>query len=62
MNRFCLIGELIYYKDEKNSKEAVDDQGWVHTGDVAEIDSHGRIKIIDRVKVVLFLIPPLGTH
>jgi acyl-CoA synthetase (AMP-forming)/AMP-acid ligase II len=37
--------------DEKNTKEAVDDEGWIHTGDVAEFDSHGRIKIIDRVKV-----------
>ena len=25
--------------------------GWIHTGDIAEIDSCGRIKIVDRVKV-----------
>lgn len=37
--------------DEKNTAEAVDSEGWVHTGDIAEIDACGRIKIIDRVKV-----------
>ncbi|KDR81465.1 hypothetical protein GALMADRAFT_239413 [Galerina marginata CBS 339.88] len=44
-----------YYKDEKNTKETVDDEGWIHTGDVAEIDSYGRVKIIDRVKNIMKL-------
>ncbi|KAF9532324.1 hypothetical protein CPB83DRAFT_847650 [Crepidotus variabilis] len=44
-----------YYKDEKNTKEAVDSEGWVHTGDVAEIDSVGRVKIVDRVKNIMKL-------
>ena len=38
-------------EDEKNTKETVDAEGWIHTGDVAEIDSCGRVKIVDRVKV-----------
>ncbi|PPQ64003.1 hypothetical protein CVT24_009377 [Panaeolus cyanescens] len=44
-----------YYKDEKNSRETVDEEGWVHTGDVAEIDACGRIKIVDRVKNIMKL-------
>ncbi|KII88699.1 hypothetical protein PLICRDRAFT_41910 [Plicaturopsis crispa FD-325 SS-3] len=45
----------VYYKDEENTKNTVDAEGWIHTGDVAEIDSYGRFKIIDRVKNIMKL-------
>lgn len=54
----CLRGPGIfreYYKNEAETKKAIDADGWFHTGDVAEIDEMGRIKIIDRKKNVLKL-------
>ncbi|KAK8130169.1 AMP-binding enzyme [Apiospora kogelbergensis] len=54
----CLRGPCIfreYYKNEEETQKAIDSQGWFHTGDVAEIDGMGRIKIIDRKKNVLKL-------
>jgi long-chain acyl-CoA synthetase len=37
--------------DEKSTRSTLDHEGWLHTGDVAEIDSCGRFKIIERIKV-----------
>ncbi|TFY82291.1 hypothetical protein EWM64_g1722 [Hericium alpestre] len=48
----CFSG---YYKDEKNTKETVDEEAWIHTGDVAMIDECGRFKLIDRVKNIMKL-------
>lgn len=39
-----------YYKDEAKSKETVDSEGWLHSGDIGLIDEFGRTKIIDRIK------------
>ncbi|TVY81373.1 Long chain acyl-CoA synthetase [Lachnellula suecica] len=44
-----------YYKNEAETKKAWTEDGWFRTGDIAEVDSMGRFKIIDRVKNVLKL-------
>lgn len=44
-----------YYKNPAETEKALDADGWFRTGDIAEIDSLGRFKIVDRVKNVLKL-------
>lgn len=44
-----------YYRNEAETKKAVDEDGWFHTGDVCQVDELGRFKIIDRVKNILKL-------
>ncbi|KAG9002476.1 hypothetical protein FRB94_003836 [Tulasnella sp. JGI-2019a] len=54
----CVRGDDVfikYYKDEKATSAALDADGWFHTGDVGEIDSVGRFKIVDRVKNIMKL-------
>ncbi|KFY91293.1 hypothetical protein V498_05533 [Pseudogymnoascus sp. VKM F-4517 (FW-2822)] len=44
-----------YYRDPAETAKAMTADGWFRTGDIAEIDSRGRIKIVDRVKNLLKL-------
>ncbi len=42
-----------YFKDEESSSEALDPDGWLRSGDVAEIDDDGFVRITDRKKDIL---------
>jgi len=42
-----------YLKDEEATRAILDDEGWLHTGDVATIDADGFVKITDRKKDIL---------
>jgi 4-coumarate--CoA ligase len=49
----CLKGPNIfkgYYNDAKATAEAVDAEGWYHTGDIGKADKQGNIYITDRLK------------
>lgn len=44
-----------YYKNEALTREALDSEGWLHTGDLGFVDKEGFISIIGRAKDVIVL-------
>jgi long-chain acyl-CoA synthetase len=42
-----------YLKDPHATAAAIDPEGWLHTGDVGEIDEHGHLTITDRKKDII---------
>ena len=41
---------LGYWDDEARTAEAIDEAGWMHTGDLATLDEHGYCRITGRIK------------
>ncbi|MGA2405296.1 MAG: AMP-binding protein [Bacteroidales bacterium] len=57
-----IVGEIIlkgenvmtgYYKNEKATREMIDDKGWMHTGDLGLIDKEGNVFIKGRSKSMI---------
>jgi long-subunit acyl-CoA synthetase (AMP-forming) len=42
-----------YRKDAEKTAETIDAEGWLHTGDIGEIDADGYVKIVDRKKELI---------
>ena len=42
-----------YRGDPEGTREAIDEDGWLHTGDVAAVDEDGYVTIVDRKKELI---------
>ncbi|HEX2213465.1 MAG TPA: AMP-binding protein, partial [Mycobacterium sp.] len=51
-----------YLGNETATKETIDDDGWLHTGDLAQVDANGCVYIVDRLKELIkykgYQVPP----
>ena len=50
---FCTRGYSVmhgYWNDPAKTQEAIDEDGWMHTGDLATMDEEGYVKIVGRIK------------
>jgi fatty-acyl-CoA synthase len=50
---FCTRGYSVmlgYWNDPQRTSEAIDDDGWMHTGDLATMDDDGYVNIVGRIK------------
>ncbi len=51
-----------YLNNDDATRDTIDDDGWLHTGDIAIVDEHHHVSIVDRVKELIkykgFQVPP----
>ena len=56
LGEFCVRGYSVmlgYWEDKERTQEVIDATKWMHTGDIAEMDDDGFIKIKGRIKDVV---------
>ena len=61
----CVRGPNVmagYFHNDAATRRTIDDDGWLHTGDVATVDAEGDFEIVDRVKELIkyngYQVPP----
>ncbi|WP_370333734.1 4-coumarate--CoA ligase family protein [Mycolicibacterium hippocampi] len=51
-----------YLNNDEATRSTIDDDGWLHTGDLAQVDAHGCVYIVDRLKELIkykgYQVPP----
>ncbi len=44
-----------YLNNEEKTKEAIDDEGWLHSGDIGRLDDDGFLYITGRIKGMIII-------
>jgi len=56
IGEICTRGYLVmkgYWRDPKSTSEAIEPEGWLHSGDLGTMDEHGYIRVTGRIKEMI---------